>query len=317
MLKELRVNMDFNLFALGGGNMEFFMRQLSDMSFVFVVLVLLLALGYCIGYLVSHLIRKVLMFDRIQSKVVSLGAASAQMWKSLVDFIAEYTLWVIVFFVLTAAPQVPIAAVFFDGFVAPLTSFLALVVVGLLVGGVLGKLVRDGLVAVGFEGGLASHRIATSLGGVPVLTLVSTVVKWYAFLLVLSLYGNSLAEVMQNLKDSIGEVIYYLPNAILGILVILAALLIADFAASRIKSKGFPFSEVFAAAIEVVIVFFGVVLALPKFFGVNNPEIFAISLTVMTQSFQILIFGVALGLAAAMALGLKDSVSKLAGKFNP
>jgi hypothetical protein len=293
------------------------MRQFSDATMVFVVLVLLLALGYCLGFLVSQLIRKVLMLDRIQSKVVSIGAASAAMWKSLVDFIAEYILWVIVFFVMTAAPQVPITRVFFDGFVAPLTAFFALVVVGLLVGGFFGKLVRDGLVALGFEAGLASHRIASSIGGVPVLTLVSTIVKWYAFLLVLSLYDSSLNSVMTNLKDGISEIIVYLPNAILGLLVILASLLLGDFAASRIKAKGFSFSEFFAAGIEVVIIFFGVVLALPKLFGVNNPEIFAISLTVMTQSFQILLFGVALGLAAAMALGLKDSVSKMAGKFNP
>jgi hypothetical protein len=297
--------------------MEILMRQFSDMVMTFVVLVLLLALGYCLGYLVAQLIRKVLMFDRIQSKAVSIGAASAAMWKSLVDFIAEYTLWVIVFFVLTAAPQASITKVFFGEFIAPLTAFLALVVAGLLVGGFFGKLVRDGLGAVGFEGGLASHRIATSIGGVPVLTLVATLVKWYSFLLVLSLYGNSLSEVMANLKANIWEVIVYLPHAILGLLVILAALVLGDFAASRIKAKGFSFSEFFAAGIEVVIIFFGVVLALPNLFGVNTPEIFAISLTVMTQSFQILLFGVALGLAAAMALGLKDSVSKMAGKFNP
>ncbi len=58
---------------------------------------------------------------------------------------------------------------------------------------------------------------------------------------------------------------------------------------------------------ESVIVFFGAVIALPHF-GVTN-------ISILEDSFRILMAGVSLALAIAAGLGLKDFIGKVAQKY--
>ncbi len=300
-----------DIFALSTKTIDALITRAANLLEIILVLVLLFIAGYILGYIVSRVLRRILLIDRIQTTLVKFGATTTSMWKSIVEFSAQYSIWLVVFFVLILAEkQVPIVKTFFDGFMVPLTAFIALIIIGLLIGGILGKLTKDTLITIGLEEGLKKYRIVDTLGGVPVSSILSTIVKWYAFLLfVAEATQQLLAETI--LTDTMRSLLIYVPNAILGLLVLLASLVIADFAANRIRVRKLSFGELLAIGVELVIIFFGVVLALPRLFNIDDPEVFQTSLEVMTQSFQILIVGMAVGLAIAIGLGLKDSISEV------
>ena len=65
----------------------------------------------------------------------------------------------------------------------------------------------------------------------------------------------------------------------------------------------------------VIIIFMGVVLALPKLFNVDDPQVFAMSLSLLVDSFKLIIAGVSIGLAIALGLGLKDSIARASEKI--
>jgi len=81
---------------------------------------------------------------------------------------------------------------------------------------------------------------------------------------------------------------------------------IHNYTGDRIKQRKVNYAETFALCVESVIVFFGAVIALPHF-GVTN-------VSILEDSFKILMIGVSLALAIAAGLGLKDFVGKMAQK---
>jgi len=300
------------LFNSGTLDPNLIFEYIKSIATPVIFFIILFILGYILGYVVSMIIRRVLLIEKIQLTLVKYGATTTSMWKSIVEFSAQYATWLVVFFVLTLAErQVPITKIFFNGFIVPLTVFIALVIIGLMIGSVLGKFTKDTLVTIGLEEGLAKYKIADTLGGVPVSSILSTIVKWYVFLLFVSQAVEKLLSETAILTETMRSLMNYVPNAILGLLVILVSLVIADFAANRIRVRRVSFGELFAIAVEIVIIFFGVVLALPRLFNIDDPKVFETSLGVMTQSFQILIVGIAVGLAIAIGLGLKDSIAEV------
>jgi hypothetical protein len=288
-------------------------EQGVNLIWAILVFLLLFLIGYVLGYIVSRILKRILLIDSIQTTLIKLGATTTSMWKSIVEISAQYSIWLVLFYILTLTEKIvdfPITKQFFDGFIVPLTALVISILVGLLAGSILGKLAKDALVAIGTEDGLKRYHLADSIGGVPVSSVLSVIVKWYVFLLSLTvvieyLLGKAIITLM--LTDLLG----YVPNAILGLLVLLVSLMVADFAANRIRERKLSFGELLAIAVEVIVVFFGVVLALPRFFNIDNPYVFLASLTVITGSFLILMVGISFGLAIAIGLGLKNHIAEM------
>lgn len=255
--------------------------------------------GYIIGYIISKVVEKVLKISELQKTLVRYGAVTTNLWASITSFIAQYVKWYTVIFVINA--------VFFNQmidklfiFLTNLLLFIVLLVIGLLIGGFLHKITKETLVAIGMEAELERHHVADSLGGIPLSSILASIVKWYVVLVFLNEGISKLGLPM--LSGVMGDLLTYIPNAILGLLIILTTLIIADFTGSSLRKRNVAFSEFLALVVEIVIVFFGAVLALPKF-GIVN-------VSILEDSFKILMVGVAIGLAIAMGLGLKDAIKR-------
>lgn len=270
--------------------------------------------GYVLGYIVSKALYKILRIGELQKTLVKYGAVTTNLWASITNFISQYSKWFITFFVLTTL-DITIFEIFFYKFITPLTVFVVLAVSGLLIGGIIQKIIKDTLVSIGLEEGLEKHNVADSLGGVPLSSILATIAKWYTILLFVGTGIERLLPAGSLLTTVMRDLLVYIPNAIMGILILIAALILGDFANNRIKRRGVQFSELIAMGAEVVIIFFGIVLALPKLFGIDSPEVFTESMSVITDSFKFIIIGVSIGLAIALGLGLKDSVAKAGLKY--
>lgn len=270
-----------------------------------VVLVLLFIAGYLIGSVISIILKRVLMLEQIQVKLVKYGATTTSIWKSIVEFLAVASKWLTVFAALSLS-GIPLFTDLFT-FAWIVYVFAVLVVAGLLLGSILYKVLKSAFVTVGLEEGLKKYNVADSFGGVSLSSILASIAKWYVFIAFITaglglVFGSDaiLTRIMEGLMD-------YIPEAILGFFVVMMALIFGNFVGNRIKYEKVPFSDMIGLAFEIVFIFFGIVLALPKF-GIQDVSILA-------DSFKILMVGAAIGLAIALGFGLKDSVSRMAGKL--
>ncbi len=285
--------------------------------------------SYIVGHIIAKVIEKLLKIGEFQKALVKYGAVTTHLWNSIISFLSQYVKWLVVIFALDwvlAAVAGTSGSVLtpLSGFLTSLLFLVVLLVIGLLLGGFLHKITKDTLVAVGLEAALDKHHVADSLGGIPLSSILASIVKWFVVLVFLTtgtqqflstvvIYGQeklALKTIMEGLMA-------YIPQAIMGVLIILATLIIADFASANIKKRKLAFSDLLGVGVEIVIVFFGIVLALPRLLGVRDPEgtIFVQSLSVMTDSFKFLMIGISIGLAIAIGLGLKDAVAKASGYY--
>ncbi len=279
-------------------------------------LIMAFILGYALGSVVSNVIRKLLMINKLERGLVRHGAVTSELWASIVSFIAQSAKWWFVILIVVSAYQnafhvdsIKDPIVMFFYFVNSLLLLAFLTIGGLLLGGVLHRITKDFLISIGLESELGKHMVADSIGGIPISDILASIIKWYTVLLFiwqgLAIFNapfsispefNKLGMVME------GILVDYVPEAILGLLVLIVSLIIADFAGSNIRKRNVGFAEVLALGSEVIIVFFGAVLALPKF-GIHN-------VSILEDSFKILMIGISIGLAIALGLGLKDVVAE-------
>jgi hypothetical protein len=284
----------------------------GSLLLILVILGFLLSLGYLIGYVTAISLRRLLLLASVQSRLIKSGATSASAWASIAGFIAEAAQWLTVTAVLSLSQSLfNQLTVFVDVFTFAWTLFifLLLAIAGLLLGGVVYKLLKEGFVTLGLEEELKKFNVADSVGVVPVSSILASIGKWYVVILFVSTgMGYFPMPADFGLYKFMNALVDYVPHVIFGSIVLLVALIAANFLSNRIKYRNLPFSDILALGFEAVIIFFGIVLALPEF-GIKDVSIIA-------DSFKILMIGVAVGLAIAMGFGLKDSVSRMAEKLS-
>lgn len=269
------------------------------------IFILLIILGYVAGTIVGGIAKRLLRSNKLQGIFIKYGAMTSGSWSEITNFLGQYVKWLIVIFVLssyytTIQPLSDLLYLAIDFLV-----FIVLLVVGWVLAGVLYKIIREVIENIGIEKGLKKYGVADAVGGIDIPHIVATLIKLYVFLLFawqgvawlgLEIFGGFMGSLMD-----------YIPNAILGLLIIVIALVVADFTGDRLKKRKVAFASGAALVAEVIIVIIGVTLALPKF-GFED-------IGIIKWSFIIIILCMGIGLAIAMGLGLKDSFSRIGKKY--
>jgi len=154
--------------------------------------------------------------------------------------------------------------------------------------------------------------MAESMAGFSVSSIVAFIVKWYIVLLFLTTGLQIFKPVIFIDTDTrivllagLEDLANYVPQAILGFLILLASVIISDFVSEHVRLRRVSFSELYSFFSEVLIILIGVLLALPHF-GVKNTYF-------LEYSFIILVAGISLGVAIALGFSLKDKVKKELG----
>jgi len=314
--------------------MDQIMSTIVEYGMIGLLLIAAFIGGYILGYIASKVLRRILMIGELQKTLVRYGAVTSNLWESIVNFIAQYVIWLIVIFVIHTVFVQP-TGVSVTGeliythplidslfkFMVNLLSLILFAIIGLLLGGVLYKIIKDTLEAMGLEAELEKHKITESLGGISLSTILAGIVKWYVVLLFLTTGVQQFLSTIQIgeeelfLEKFMVGLMDYVPHVVLGILVILASLILASLAADKIRYRPVNFAEPVALAVEVVVIFFGFILGIPFLFGFADKEIFSQSFGVLTESFKYIVIGISIGLVMALGLGLKDVVAKAGIKY--
>lgn len=192
---------------------------------------------------------------------------------------------------------------------AGLIVVLAFMFVAWLVTKLLIKILHTFLESVHLEEKLKEKGVDDALLGfsvTKVLTLFVKILTYAAFL--------GMAADVVNLKyltTLVNWFIGYVPLLIQGAVIMVLAMLAGDYVTDKIKAASFPFAKMIGMLLEVFIIYSALVIALPLLLPSADVEILRSTFLLVVGAFAVA-FGA--GMAIAIGLGMKDTVSDIASR---
>ena len=188
------------------------------------------------------------------------------------------------------------------GFINMLPGIVAaiiILIIGYFVSLGLGHLVRVVLEKAGLNGYMEKHKMANVVGHIIASNLLGEIVKWY----VLIIFLQSAVDLLNlgALSSVLSGFVMWLPNAVVAAIVVIFGVGVAHYISMKIEEhtemKGTKF---LSKLLKVVIIFMVVVVALSQI---------GVDVSILENTFLILIGALAVGIAIALGIGLGKSVT--------
>jgi len=170
---------------------------------------------------------------------------------------------------------------------------LIIIILGWLIAKISEIAIRKLLIATQVDEWLKKMKLKESLYNLSISNTLSIIVKYY--IIIIFLKEASVRAGLVFLAELIGDLINAIPNIMIGISIAIIALVFADFVRKRIKESLVPFNDQIGEIVYGIIVFFAIVMALPKF-GLTNTSL-------IEDSFKYLVLGLSLGISIAIGIG--------------
>ncbi|MBN2567756.1 hypothetical protein JXB02_06770 [Candidatus Woesearchaeota archaeon] len=194
-----------------------------------------------------------------------------------------------------------------NGFVDLVPSLIAaiiLAIIGWVIAVVIEKVVTKVLTKLKFDEKIKKANLTDKIGHLELSHLAGGVLKWYVFVIFL---GEAFALIsLGNLSVMINTFLFWLPNVILALIIIIIGLILADFVAERLVRTKIKSVRVLSVIVKIAILFFAFVIAFKQI---------GLYVSIAENTFLILLGAVALGLAIAFGIGfgmaLKDEAKNI------
>ena len=167
---------------------------------------------------------------------------------------------------------------------------------------------------------LAQRGMGSALLGLSLSGFITGLLKWTVFLLFVTASVNVIERAFLAVSEGVSQPVIApfltgFTNAILpmfqGIAMLIAGFLLAEYLANGIRTGVKTQANVLAATVKILVIYFTVTMTL-------SLSVFNIDISIITNVFQSFVTAVSIGLgggiALAMGLGLKDSISRIAKK---
>jgi len=185
-------------------------------------------------------------------------------------------------------------------FVLGILAIIIILIIGWIIGRVLKEIVVRALVALKVDDWFHEHNLMPVLGHVPFSAIVGTIVKWYTIALFLAGGVSVIGVKVQVLNAFFTDLVYYIPKVLAAGLFIALGFIVARYCRNQVDKTSYVYKNYLGLAIEIVIMYLSVVLALSIVIGAENVQIlieaFKIAFTVFAVVLAI-IFGVTFALA--------------------
>lgn len=181
---------------------------------------------------------------------------------------------------------------------------LIVVLIGWLVAMILEKIIRKALKQLKVDKWAKEKGLRKALFGVSLENVTSEVVKWYIILLFVKQAMDVIN--MEALSTFFGGIIAAIPTWLNGAVMVVLALLIAHWAKESISKSKVGFAEIFGNAVYFLVVYFGIVMALPKF---------GFETDILVKAFELIVGGISVGIAIAFGLGFGLALKEPAKDF--
>ncbi len=187
---------------------------------------------------------------------------------------------------------------------------VAVMLVGIWVANLLGQVLKEFFRRVRLEKFLESHGVHDAFLGFTLSGIAIIMLKLYVVVAFLGIAADMIQ--MPMLFMLAAQAIGYLPSLAQGLVILLAALMAADYLTDRIKeSKKLPFANGIGILVTLFIAYNALVIALPMLLPAADPSLLVWSFLVLLSAFAI---ALGFGAAIAIGLGMKDTVAEIAKK---
>jgi cellobiose-specific phosphotransferase system component IIC len=174
-----------------------------------------------------------------------------------------------------------------------IVAALLILLLGWLIAKLSEKIVFKLMNTWGVDKWIAKVKLKESLFNISVEKTTSIIIKYY--IIVVFLKEAASRVTLQFLTDLLDGILTAIPSIILGSVIVIITLILGDFFKKKIKKSKFPFKETVSGVVYSVTLFFGMVIALPKF-GLENIQL-------IEDSFRYIVLGLSLGFAIAIGIG--------------
>lgn len=196
-------------------------------------------------------------------------------------------------------------------FIPEIIGAIIILIVGLFVGRILGKVVSRILDKIGVDDAVDKTAIGDTIkkSGITTVGFFDALIRWFIYLIFVMAAVNVLnIPMFTNLMQ---QVVLYIPHLILGVIVLVVGLILADFVMDQIgeqlTAKEVDFADTITSVIRAIFYLVVIVFALDQLL---------IETTVIYTFLVPLAWGIAAGIAIAMGIalgwGLKDVAAEYA-----
>ncbi len=184
----------------------------------------------------------------------------------------------------------------FIEFLPTLSGAILVLIMGYILAVLLKKILVRAMRGAKIDQWTKEVGLEKALFGISITKVMGNAMKWYIMLMFV--YQACIILNLTGVVVFINSVLLWIPSAIVGALVIVAGLAIANFFSEGVKKQEILFADVISTVVYGIILYFSIVLALPKF-GFTQIDI-------LVDSFKYFVAGISAGIAIAIGLALDD-----------
>ena len=185
------------------------------------------------------------------------------------------------------------------------------IIVGLIVAKIIGIALKHAFEKLGIERKIKEKKLHNALLGFTITGIITFLLELAVFLVFLGIAASILS--IDFVTWIVVGAVEWLGRAAVAVVILTAGLFIGEILSNRIESSKIAFSNWWSIAIEVLIVFITVIMALDAL-----GPLFENTVQLLTYAFTIAIAAIfiALGLGMGLAIGLggQDTIKKVLNK---
>jgi small-conductance mechanosensitive channel len=195
-------------------------------------------------------------------------------------------------------------------FLPSVVAAIIILIIAWIVGRVLGRLVSSALDRVGVDDALRRTVIGKSIesSGTSIRHVFDLIVRWFIYIIGIMSAVDVLG--IPTLTSLTQRVVFYIPNIIVALIVLVVGFIFADIVGGLIRKTGtaseVPYMGIFSTAIEVFLYFIVIIIALDQL-KINTSIIYVFA-TALAWGIAV---GAGVGLGVAFGFGLKDKIPRL------
>lgn len=187
-------------------------------------------------------------------------------------------------------------------FLPNLISAVILLVIGLVVGKIVGRVVKEVLIRAKLDYYVSETKK-------PVYSLAdifATISRWWIYLAFITAALSREVLGITYLATWVAEINAFIPRIIGASVILVVAFVLAEYIKGHIKKTNTLWGAVVGKVLFFFVMYVAIALALP---------VLGVSSTLVNNVLLVIIGSIGLGVAIALGLGLKDSVSDVSKRY--